>query len=40
LLIHAINVKEGLKNNGINENDENKEWVGIAEGWDILNDGI
>ncbi|CAD8191416.1 unnamed protein product [Paramecium pentaurelia] len=40
LLIHSINVKEGLKNNGINENDESHEWVGIAEGWDQPEDGV
>lgn len=40
LLIHSINVKEGMKNNGINENDDDKEWVGIAEGWDNPIDGI
>ncbi|CAD8101982.1 unnamed protein product [Paramecium sonneborni] len=40
LLIHSINVKEGLKNNGINENDEIHDWVGIAEGWDQSEDGV
>jgi hypothetical protein len=29
-----------MKNNGINENDDDKEWVGIVEGWDNPVDGI
>ncbi|KAM3142055.1 hypothetical protein pb186bvf_005934 [Paramecium bursaria] len=33
LLIHSINVKDGLINTGLRENDQEKEYVGIAEGW-------
>lgn len=29
-----------MKNNGILEGDENKEWVGIAEGWQTSINGI
>ena len=40
LLIHSINTKEGLINTGVRENDKEREYVGIAEGWQKAVDSI
>lgn len=40
IFIHAINTKEGFKNNGVSDDDPDVAWVGIAEKWNKPIDGI
>jgi hypothetical protein len=40
VLIHSINLNEGLVHVGLKEEDPIKELVGLAPGWDSSEDGI